>query len=102
MGGTCVLTQNHSLSIATGTSAKSADLYVSASSIGSFVPDGFCRDVMATASGRMVSTTSAVTGTARLLVERAGTPTLPFDSRPALDSTGPQSVEQYTLGVTGT
>ena len=101
-GGTGVLTQNHSLSIATGTSAKSADLNVSASSIGSFVPDGYSRDVMATASGRMVSTTSSVTGTARLLVERAGTPTLPFDSRPALDSTGPQSVEQYTLGVTGT
>jgi iron complex outermembrane receptor protein len=103
--GTSVLTQNHSLSIASGTSAKSADFHVAASSMGSFVPDGYSRDVMATASGRMVGTTSTLSGTARLFVERAGTPISTFSTRapsPPNDSTGPQSVAQYTLGATGT
>jgi len=38
--GSGVLTQSHSLSIETGTSAKSADFHIAGSSMGSFVPDG--------------------------------------------------------------
>jgi iron complex outermembrane receptor protein len=100
-----VLAQNHSLSIATGTSAKSADFHVAGSSIGSFVPDGYSRDVMATASGRVVGTLSSMSGTARLFVERAGTPTLQSANAPPQavgDTSSPQSVAEYTLGLTGT
>lgn len=100
-----ILTQNHSLSIATGTSAKSADFHIAAGSIGSFIPDGYSRDVMATASGRIVSTLSSLSGTARLFVERAGTPNrllTDTTSQAFTDTTSAQSVTEYTFGATGT
>jgi hypothetical protein len=99
------LTQNHSLSIATGTSARSANLHISAGSIGSFIPNGYSRNLMASGSGRIVGTTGSLTGTARLFVERAGTPSSPLQTVPtqvAGDTSNPQSVSEYTFGVTGT
>jgi iron complex outermembrane receptor protein len=99
-----VLTQEHSLSIAAGTSARSANLHLSAGSIGSFIPDGYSRDLMASASGRVVGNASTLTGTARLFVERAGSPSSPFLSTPtrSTDDSSPQSVSEYTFGLTGT
>jgi iron complex outermembrane recepter protein len=102
---TNVLTQNHSLSIATGTSAKSADFHVAAGSMGSFIPNGYSRDLMATASARVVGTLSSLNGTARLFVENAGRPNTLVGSAPDQivgDTANPQSVAEYTLGVTGT
>jgi iron complex outermembrane receptor protein len=99
-----VLTQEHSLSVAAGTSARSANLHLSAGSIGSFIPDGYSRDLMASASGRVVGAASTLTGTARLFVERAGTPSSPFLNTPtrAAGDSAPQSVSEYTFGLTGT
>jgi outer membrane receptor protein involved in Fe transport len=102
---TSVLTQNHSLSIATGTSAKSADFHVAGGSIGSYIPNGYSRDLMATAGARVVGTLSSVSGSARLFVENAGTPNTQIGSAPEQvvgDTTNPQSVTEYTVGVTGT
>lgn len=102
---TGVLTQNHSLSIASGTSAKSANLYVSAGSIGSFIPNGYSRDLMASSSGRLVGPTGSLVGTARLFVERAGIPNSPLGSTRTQvvgDTSNPQSVSEYTFGLTGT
>lgn len=103
-----VLAQDHSLSIATGTSTRSADLHIAAGSIGSFVPDGYSRDLMATGSARIVQATSSLSTTARLFVERAGTPTSPLiPNRVAGDTSAlahevPQAVSEYTVGATGT
>lgn len=99
------LTQSHSLSIATGTSARSANFHISAGSMGQFIPDGYSRDLMASGSGRVVGTTGSLTGTARLFIERAGTPSSPLQTVPAQvlgDTANPQAVSEYTVGVTGT
>lgn len=105
-----VLAQDHSISFATGTSARSADLNVAIGSIGSFVPDGYSRDLMATGSTRVVHETNTFSATGRLFVERAGSPDSPLVSRPirapgdttALGHDVPQSVSEYTLGSTAT
>src|SRR5206468_10480552 len=106
-----VLAQDHAFSLTTGTSARSADLNVAVGSIGSFVPDGYSRDFMATASARAVGTTSTLSGTARIFSERAGTPDSPLvalptrpndDTSRALRPDSPQAVTEYTVGATGT
>jgi iron complex outermembrane receptor protein len=106
-----VLTQEHALSVFSGTSTRSADLQIEAGSMGSFVPNGYSRDFMATAGSRFVGATGSWTNTARLLVEHAGTPDSPLVPelpRPGGDTTRsevgdvPQTVTQYTLGTTGT
>jgi iron complex outermembrane receptor protein len=104
-----VLAQQHALSLATGTSTRSANLHVAGGSLGSFVPNGYSHDLMATASARMVGATSSLSATARLLAERAGTPNSPLvPTAPHApgDTTGardvPQAVTEYTVGATGT
>ncbi len=105
-----VLAQDHSISLATGTSARSADLNVAIGSIGSFVPDGYSRDLMATGSTRVVHENSTFSATGRLFVERAGSPDSPLVGRPirapadtnTLGHDVPQSVNEYTLGTTAT
>jgi outer membrane cobalamin receptor len=107
-----VLAQDHAFALTTGSSTRSADLHVSAGSIGSFVPDGYSRDFMATGSARIVGATSSLSATARIFAERAGTPDSPLvvlpargpgDSASALHPADtPQSVSEYTIGATGT
>jgi iron complex outermembrane receptor protein len=112
-----VLAQDHALSVVSGTSTRSADLHVSAGSIGAFIPDGYSRDLMASGSARIVGTNSTLAATARFFMEQAGTPNSPLLSSSAprligVDSLSPglatqpidtpQSVRQYTLGTTGT
>lgn len=112
-----VLAQDHALSIVSGTSTRSADLHVSGGSMGAFIPNGYSRDLMASGSARVVGANSSVAATARFFTQQAGTPNRSllagFAARPSgSDSTGsgpatqstdtPQSVQEYTVGVTGT
>jgi iron complex outermembrane receptor protein len=108
-----VLAQDHELSVASGTSTRSADLHVSGGSIGAFIPDGYSRDLMASGSARIVGTNSTLAATARFFMQQAGTPNSPLLSRPiGVDSISPglvtqpidtpQSVREYTVGTTGT
>jgi iron complex outermembrane receptor protein len=107
-----VLRQEHALSLAMGSSMQSADLNVTAGSIGDFIPDGYSRDFTANASARRIGARTTLSGIARYFTEQAGSArspllvpsVIPQDTsmmgapRAAL----PQSVDQYTLGVTGT
>jgi iron complex outermembrane recepter protein len=111
-----VLAQDHALSIISGSSTRSADLHVSGGSIGAFIPDGYSRDFMASGSARVVGTNATLAATARFFMEQAGTPNNPLLTpavrAPFTDSIGtgiptqstdaPQSVQQYTIGTTGT
>jgi len=111
-----VLAQDHTLSVVSGTSTRSADLHISGGSIGAFIPDGYSRDVMASGSARVVGSNSTLAATARFFMEQAGTPNSPLLStlprptgpdsinleRSTQPTDTPQSVRQYTLGTTGT
>ncbi|HEY4129607.1 MAG TPA: TonB-dependent receptor, partial [Gemmatimonadaceae bacterium] len=77
-----VLAQDHELSITAGTNARSADLHVSGSSMGSFVPGGYSRDLMASGSAQVVGATSTFSTTARVFMEQAGTPVSPLVAPP--------------------
>jgi outer membrane cobalamin receptor len=104
-----VLRQDHSVSLLTGTSTRSADLHVTGGTIGDFIPDGYSRDLIANSTARVVGERSTVTATARFYTEEAGSATSPLITRPAArdslgrtSATAPQSVREYTVGVTGT
>jgi outer membrane cobalamin receptor len=106
------LTQSHSLNFGTGSTTRSADLHISASSVGDFIPDGYSRDLMATGSTRVVGDRYTLSGTARYFTQEAGSATSPLVPRPTpAPSSGitqlmrdslPQSVHQYTIGANGT
>jgi len=106
--GRDVLTQDHSLSLVAGSSTRSADLHVEAGGMGSFVPDGYSRNLTATGGARFVGTRGTLSTTVRLFTQRAGSPDSPLvvvPSPPTSDSSrnnAPQSATQYTVGVTGT
>src|SRR5262249_52859527 len=106
-----VVAQDHALSFVTGTSTRSADLHVSGSTMGAFVPNGYSRDIMASGGSRIVGNTGTLTTTARLFFEQAGVPSSPFIQAPSSSSPGgppsmtsssasPQTVTEYTLGAT--
>jgi outer membrane cobalamin receptor len=104
-----VLRQDHSVSVLTGTNTRSADLHVTGGTIGDFIPDGYSRDLIANGTARVVGERATVTATTRFFTEEAGSATSPLIARPAEhDSLGrssaaaPQSVREYTVGVTGT
>ena len=103
------IAQDHELSFVTGTSTRSADVQVSASTMGAFVPNGYSRDIMASGGGRVVGDAGVLTTTARLFFEQAGVPASPLIQAPSpsgpqpMVSAGngsPQSVTEYTLGAT--
>jgi iron complex outermembrane receptor protein len=104
--GRDVLTQDHTLSLVAGSSTKSADLHIEAGGMGSFVPDGYSQNLAATGGARFVGSRGTLSTTVRLFTQRAGSPdsplvavhTLPSDSA----NNAPQSVTEYTVGVTGT
>ncbi|HEV8449728.1 MAG TPA: TonB-dependent receptor plug domain-containing protein [Gemmatimonadaceae bacterium] len=106
-----VMAQDHALSLVTGTSTRSMDLNVSGSTMGSFVPNGYSRDLMASGGGRIVGNTGSITTTARLFFEQAGVPSSPLVQTPMSSSPGgppatttrngsPQTVTEYTIGAT--
>ena len=107
-----VVTQDHALSLVTGTSTRSMDLNVSGSTMGAFVPNGYSRDIMASGGGRIVGNTGSLITTARLYFEQAGVPSNPLVQAPSSSSPGgspvggsakngsPQTVTEYTIGAT--
>ncbi len=105
--GRDVLTQDHTLSVIAGSSTKSADVHVEAGSMGSFVPDGYSQNLTATGGARFVGSRGTLSTTVRLFTQRAGSPDSPLVAVPSLPSdsssnNAPQSVTEYTVGVTGT
>ena len=107
------IAQDHSLSLLVGSSTRSADLHVSGSTMGAFVPNGYSRDIMASGGGRVVGDAGVLTTTARLFFEQAGVPASPLVQAPTSSSGGPQpivsnsngspqSVTEYTVGATAT
>ena len=108
-----VLAQDHAVSLMTGSSTRSADLHVSAGSIGAFIPDGYSRNLMATGSARIVGSRATIATTGRFFIERAGTPNNPLIAIPTPTSNDAgaetntvtdsvQSVHEYTVGVSAT
>jgi len=106
--GRDVITQDHTVSLVAGSSTKSADLHVEASGMGSFVPDGYSQNLTATGGARFVGTRGTLSTTVRLFTQRAGSPDSPLVAAPSIPTSDsargntPQSVTEYTLGVTGT
>ncbi|HEY7396204.1 MAG TPA: TonB-dependent receptor, partial [Gemmatimonadaceae bacterium] len=107
------LTQSHSLNLVSGTDTRSADLHLSASTVGDFIPGGYSRDFMATGSTRLVGPRYTLSTTARYFTQEAGGASSPLVARPTSAPVGgvsqfmspdtlPQSVYQYTLGANGT
>jgi outer membrane receptor protein involved in Fe transport len=111
-----VLTQEHSLSLTSGSSTSSADLNITGGSTGDFVPNGYSRDLLATASARRIGERATFSGTARVFTETAGAATSPllarYSSNPldtsgamhalAQQPTSPQSIHEYTLATSAT
>ena len=105
--GRDVITQDHTLSLVAGSSTRSADLHVEAGGMGSFVPDGYSQNLTATGGARFVGTRGTLNTTVRLFTQRAGSPDSPLVAVHSLPSdsssnNAPQSVTEYTVGVTGT
>jgi hypothetical protein len=107
-----VFTQNHALSLVSGSSTRSADLHISGGTVGNFIPGGFSRDLMAMGSARVVGARTTWSTTARYVMQEAGSASSPLFKRPTTpDSLGrafaaqdslPQSINQYTIGTTAT
>ncbi|HEY6830311.1 MAG TPA: TonB-dependent receptor plug domain-containing protein [Gemmatimonadaceae bacterium] len=103
-----VVTQDHTLSVIAGSSTRSADLHVEAGGMGSFVPDGYSQNLTATGGARFVGSRGTLSTTVRLFTQRAGSPDSPLVAVPSIPTSdssrgnAPQSVTEYTVGVTGT
>jgi iron complex outermembrane receptor protein len=107
-----VLAQEHTVSYAAGTGARSADVRLQAGSIGAFIPNAYNRRLMTTAAARIVGPSTSFSATGRLFLEDAGASSSPLVSRPLVrpgddlpagaSVTGPQSAREYTVGATTT
>ena len=114
------LTQEHALEIRSGTNTRSAGLDVSASTMGNYIPDGDSRAIVSSGSTRWVGSKGSITGTARFVGETAGSGVSPLlralrteelqdstargpgpGSNPGANQLPTQTVDEYTLGVTG-
>src|SRR5205823_860997 len=109
-----ILTQDHGLSVRSGSATRSAGFDIAGGTMGNFVPNAYSSQLRAGANGRLVGARTSLIGTARYFVQRAGTPSNPLiaAARPlAPDSdrvqfaradSSPQAVSEYTVGGTGT
>ena len=126
-----VLAQNHSLSWRAGSNRQSGSLSMNVATLGGYVPDAYSRDVKLNGGFRTVSSKASITGTGRFSTKRAalGQNPLIFSFLPApspsaepanrnvrstyasraeslavlaLRDSLPQSVQQYTFGMTST
>jgi iron complex outermembrane recepter protein len=125
-----VLAQNHSLSWRAGSNVKSGSLGMNVTTLGGYVPEAYSRDVKLNGGFKSVSSTASVTGTGRFYAKRAALGQNPliigflptssgpgpalrnraaaFESREdslreiALLDSMPQTVNQYTLGLSST
>ena len=107
-----VLAQNHSLALAVGSSARSAQLDLGYGTLGAFYPGASSERVQALGGLRLIGSRTVVTATARLFVGKVGASVNPLltESTPTAYEAGsqtssngaaaPQSVEQYTVGAT--
>ncbi|HET6764527.1 MAG TPA: TonB-dependent receptor plug domain-containing protein, partial [Longimicrobiaceae bacterium] len=115
------LAQEHELAAHFGSAVRSAGVTLSGGSMGAYVPGGFERHLMGTATGRAVGEHSITTATLRLSTQSAGAPASPVltaplrqpvrmqlhpldgdDDAQATAAAGPQSARQYTAGITTT
>lgn len=96
-----VLVQNHAATLRTGTSARSAALGMTVSTLGAYVPDAGATRVALQGNARAVGTRNVLTGTARLFAMDANAPVSPL-LRPigqfnSSDAEG-ESVREFTVG----
>ena len=73
-----VLAQQHAASFNVGTTERSAGLGLNMSTLGAYIPGAFARSFAANGDVRVVGARSVFTGSARLLSERAGSPSNPL------------------------
>ena len=106
--GGSVLTQSHAISLRTGTSAKSAQLGGTVSTIGAFIPGASSQQVSASGGLRFVRSRAVINGTFRLFAQDTRTPASPvleaihISSPTAIvDSSNRQSVREFTMGASG-
>lgn len=124
-----VLAQNHSLNWRAGSSVRSGSLGMNMTTLGGYVPGAYSRDVKLNGAFRVVTSAASVSGSARVYGKRAAVGQNPlvlaflqappeastasalrawFASRQdslaelALTDSQPQSVRQYTVGITST
>lgn len=102
-----VLSQEHGLTIRSGSDARSASAGVSLSTLGAFAPGADARQLLATAAVRHVGARVIVTGTARFDGTNADVPASPVLRGLLIGQAGrgdstPQRVRQYTVGGTAT
>jgi iron complex outermembrane receptor protein len=107
------LAQNYALGYSTGSGLRSADLHLSGSRVGDFIPGGFNRNLSASGGARLVGERTTLSATARLFMEEAGSagsPLLSPRSPPPGDTSArslsgaqpPQSIQEYTIGTNAT
>lgn len=99
--------QAHEVSLFGGTSARSASLHVSGGSIGDFIPEGHSRQMLANASGRILSSRATISGSARFFMQQSGSPVSPLlantasaiepDDLDPRNADAQESVREYTL-----
>ena len=123
-----VLSQEHGVTLRSGSFARSATLGVSAQTLGDYIPNAGSSELRAVGGLRVIGGRTTISGTARLFAKAAGSPSNPLiaslmptassarwqhrdfrgfllggdsaaSARVRVDS-GPQSVQQYTLGAT--
>ncbi|MEJ7812938.1 MAG: TonB-dependent receptor [Gemmatimonadaceae bacterium] len=99
--------QDHSLTLHTGSSTRSASLALAGSQTGAYVTGADARRLSALATARAVGSRSILTGTARFAAADASSPLSPLitgaGSSPGGEIAGDlsnESLRQYTLGVT--
>jgi len=123
-----VLSQEHGITLRSGSFARSATLGVSAQTLGDYIPNAGSSELRAIGGVRLIGGRTTLTGTGRVFAKAAGSPSNPLLAglapaaslsrwgrrdfrglllggdtvaapRLSVDS-GPQSVRQYTLGAT--
>ncbi|HEX3868569.1 MAG TPA: TonB-dependent receptor plug domain-containing protein, partial [Gemmatimonadaceae bacterium] len=95
-----VLAQEHALSFVSGSSTQSFDFNLAASSTGDFIPNGYSRDVLASAGTRIVGERATFTGTARFFTEQAGAATSPLLSAVSPNDSGPGGIASHSIAPT--
>ena len=104
-----VLTQNHAVSLRTGTNVKSARLGGTVSTMGAFIPGASSQQVTASGGLRFVRSRGVINGSFRFFAQDTKTPASPVldnlqlsSPLAILDSSNRQSVREFTFGTSGT
>ncbi len=105
-----VFTQEHTVALRAGSAEKSAGAVMALTSTGAIVPGGSTVQFSADVGGRVVSSKTILSSTARLWVARSDSPVNPvlaalgatIPGNTALASAPQQAVTQYTIGSTMT